>query len=348
MSEPGDLIAENPPKDNEHADWLEIIATVFLGVAAVMIAWSTYQAQLWGGVQAELSTGSALEIVDAADDLGQGDAIRSLDQLLFADFILRPDPDEADLLLSQMSDPGRVAAERWFITDEARPFDGEVYTYGIYGEGLAKREAAFVIFDHAGEANQNGDDYILAATIIALVLFLSGVSLVLKGHRTRVILVAGSGVILVGIIVYVATLPLASGARSSEEIRLEATDVALAEFDVLVEEAELGAGAEGFPSEGDIAFALYAEVIEVSASSGDLDTDFADSIAFFDEVDAVSATGPLDCDEGAVEGLGLDPGDYVFSAAYFESMEDADAFAATYDFPPESVVEVRTFCLEES
>ena len=382
MSAFGDPIAENTPEDKKHADWLEIIATVLLGIAAVLIAWSTYQSQLWGGVQAERSTSSALEIVDAADDLGRADAERSLDQLLFGDYILRPDPDEAELLLSQMSDPGRVASERWFRTDEARPFDGDVYTYGIYGDGLARRDAAFVLFDRAAEANQNGDDYVLAATIIALVLFLSGISLVLKGHRTRVILVASSGVVLAGVIVYVIGLPLASRAPSEEEIRLEATDVASANFAALAEQAELdeaeldqaaleesdGAtlddapavdeesaqeegtapdAADAFPTEGGTAFAVYVEVIEASASSGDLDADFAAALDFFDEAGVTAAVGSLDCDEGSVEGLGLEAGDYFGATAYFESMEDADAFAATYDFPPESIVEVRTFCLEE-
>lgn len=387
MSESGNSTAGQATRDKERPDWLEVAATALLGIAAVLIAWTTYQSQLWGGVQDTRNTQSALEIVDAADDLGRADAERSLDQLLFGDYILRPDLDEAELLLSQMSDEGRIASERWWVTEEARPFDGDAYVFGVYGEGLAKRQAAFSLFDSATEANQNGDDYVLAATIIALVLFLAGVSLVLKGRLTRTVLVAGSGVILAVVAVYVAGLPRASGAASEEGIKTAATEEANAEFAAIVAEAELadaellsdaeaeeldavepspddqpvgeepGVDAEAAPeqdpvpdasflTQGGTAFAVYLDVIEASESSGELDDDFGEAIADLDETGVAWAVGPLDCDDGSVEGLGLDAGDYIAAAAYFESMEDAESFAAAYGISADAIVEVRTICLD--
>lgn len=368
MSEPGVASVDHEPQaapDKESPDWLEITATVLLGIAAVLIAWSTYQAQLWGGVQDTRNTNSALAIVDAADDLGRADAVGMADQLLFGDYILRPDEDEANLLLGQMSEPGQIASERWFITDEVRPFDGDGYVYTIYGEGLAKREAAFVLFDEASNANSNGDAHVLAATITALVLFLAGVSLVLKGHLTRVLLVTGSGVILAGVIVYLISLPRAGSAASEDKILADAQAAASAEFAALVEQAEIedaealaraeagelddadpdgDASAEDFLTEGGTAFAVYIDLIEASASSGDLNVDFAETITFFDEAGVAVGVGPLDCDEGAAEGLGLDPGDYSAAAAYFASQEEANAFAIEYEIPADNIVEVLTFC----
>lgn len=203
-----DATVEEEP-DTTKTDWLEVSATVLLGLAAMLIAWSAYQAQLWGGVQDTKNTESVREIVDAADEFGRADALRSLDQLLFVDYLFELDPDDGELLLSQMSDEGRDATEAWFTNQEVRPFDEATYVDAIYGTGLEYYENSFALFDEAAEANSNGDDYTLGATIISLVLFLAGVSLVLKGKVTRLLLIGVSAVIVVIAGVFVVTLPLA-------------------------------------------------------------------------------------------------------------------------------------------
>ena len=155
------------------------------------------------------NTESVREIVDAADELGRADALKSLDQLLFVDYLFESDPDASELLLSQMSDDGRIAAEAWFTNQEIRPFDEAAYLDVVYRTGLEYYENSFVLFDEAAEANSNGDDYTLGATIISLVLFLSGVSLVLKGRVTRLVLILVSAVIVAVAGGFVASLPLA-------------------------------------------------------------------------------------------------------------------------------------------
>lgn len=203
---PDAIISDDPKKQ---VDWLEVSATVLLGLAAMLVAWSAYQAQLWGGVQDTMNTASVREIVDASDEFGRADSVRSLDQLLFVDYLFEADPDASELLLSQMSDQGRLAADAWFTNQETRPFDEATYLDVTYGQGMEYYENSFALFDEAVEANGNGDDYTLGATIVSLVLFLAGVSLVLKGRVTRLLLV----VVSIGIIalagVFVASLPQA-------------------------------------------------------------------------------------------------------------------------------------------
>ncbi len=209
MGGEGERVEGGARPSKEKADGLEIAATALLGIAAVLIAWSAYQGQLWGGVQDTNNTASVRDIVDASDELGRGDATRSLDQLLFVDFMREQDVDASDLLLSQMSEAGEIAAEEWFSNQEVRPFDEPYYLDAVYGPGLDLYEDSFVLFEEAAEANENGDDYTLGATIIALVLFLAGVSLVLNGRATRYALVISSGTILAVGAVFIATLPLA-------------------------------------------------------------------------------------------------------------------------------------------
>jgi hypothetical protein len=336
--------------DKEKPDPLEIAGTVLLGIAAVLIAWTTYQAGLWGGVQDTRNTASALSIVDAADDLGRADSTSSLDQLLFVDWIVRlddADPD-ADLLFSQMSPEGQDASLQWLDNDEVRPFDIPAYVYAIYGEGIAKRDAAFGLFDAAADANQNGDDYTLAATIVALVLFLSGVSLVLKGGTTRIILMVGSGAVLVGVTVYVLGLPRASGARSVEELEATLTEealAALAEEQAAAEQSLIDEAAifGMIPGDGDDVFAVYLDVVPASEASDDLEAEFSPILEQFEDYNVL--VGALSCDEGAAEWFGLVGDEQYAAAVYFETAEEATTFASSiYDEPGEAVVEVRVLC----
>ncbi len=161
---------------------------------------------------------------------------------------------------------------------------------------------------------------------------------------------------------------------STDEIKAEATAVSNAEFDALVAQARLEDEAleqsvseaadatepsvddepvpdatpttDFFPTQGGTAFAVYVDLIEVSESSGDPGVDFAETVAFFEDEGVDVFVGSLDCDEGAVEGLGLPVGDYFAAAAYFESIEDADAFAAAFEIPADEVIEIRTFCVD--
>ena len=188
-------------------DWFEVTAAAMLGLSAVLIAWSAYQAQLWGGVQDTKNTASVLELVDAADEFGRADAMRSLDQLLFVDLMRETDQDVIDVLLSQMSPAGVTAVDEWFGNSELSPFDDETYLDSVYGQGQTYYENSSLLFEEAADANRHGDDYTLAATILAVVLFLVGVSLVLKMPRVRMALLAGSALILAGTAAYVISLP---------------------------------------------------------------------------------------------------------------------------------------------
>lgn len=191
-------------------DWFEVVAAGLLGLCAVLIAWAAYQAQLWGGVQDTANTASVLELVDAADEFGRADAQRSLDQLIFVDLMRAAEEEAIDILLSQMSPAGLVAVDEWFANSEVSPFDDETYLDSVYGPGMELYEESSFLFAEAAEANKNGDDHTLVATILAVVLFLVGVSLVLKMPRARIALLGGSAVILAGASVYLVSLPSAT------------------------------------------------------------------------------------------------------------------------------------------
>jgi hypothetical protein len=87
------IIEQTKPKDSEH-DLLEVLATIILGVAAVITAWSVYQSSLWGGVQDTALTNSVNRTTESADLFQAADSTRSLDRTLFIELFTSGACDE--------------------------------------------------------------------------------------------------------------------------------------------------------------------------------------------------------------------------------------------------------------
>jgi hypothetical protein len=101
-----------------------------------------------------------------------------------------------------------VAFEQWLENDESNAF-GDDYDAALYAPGEAAVEEAAVYFAEAEEANATGDRYELATTILTIVLFFAGISLVVRWRSVRIVLLAAAGAFLLGGAVYLLNLPLA-------------------------------------------------------------------------------------------------------------------------------------------
>lgn len=206
------------PPDRAEApahDRVEVVAAVLLGLAAVAIAWATFQAALWGGQQDEAYTESVRAANEAVDLLQSADTTRSLDQSLYVEVLTSGVCDGADTracdeVLVALSDPGRGAVEEWLAGDRStNPFESPAYTDALYATGLEAKAESQRFFEDGGEANQNGDDYELAVTILTVVLFFAGIAVVLKDRTASWVLLGVAAVLLVGGGAYVVILPLA-------------------------------------------------------------------------------------------------------------------------------------------
>jgi len=203
--------AESPKK----SDVYEIIATVLLGVATIAIAWSANQSNLWSGSQDKLLAESVRVANDATDSLQNADSIRQLDQLLFIELLGEvPDADSefterADQIVGNMSEPGFNAVDAWSAGETDAPFSDEAYLDALFSEGAELEQESDDLYDQGVQANTNGDKYVLAATLMAPVLFFAGISMVLSNRRTRQALLAIATIALVGSIGYMLTLPVA-------------------------------------------------------------------------------------------------------------------------------------------
>jgi hypothetical protein len=198
-------------------DKVEFVAAFLLGLAAIAIAWSTFQYGLWGGQQDEAYTESVRQANEAVDLLQAADTIRTLDQILFVEALTsgvcgdgeQGDPVACDQILANLSDEGAAAVDEWLTGNVSNPFESSAYLDTFSGQGEEAKLVSQQFFEEAGEANENGDNYELASTILTAVLFFGGISVVLDDRRIAWSLLTGAGVLFIGASVYVASLPLA-------------------------------------------------------------------------------------------------------------------------------------------
>ncbi|WP_395161091.1 hypothetical protein [Ilumatobacter sp.] len=210
-----DELAELQSKKKQR---FEIVAAVLLGLATVAIAWGSYQANLWGGLQDKALTESARLSTDAASEYGEAGAIISLDQTLFVEVVLQlnqPGADEdaaldtVDFITTNMSAEGEAAVNEWFDNDLDFPFT-EAYYQSFYAAGDETIEASDAKFEEGAKNNTTGDKYVLVSTILASVLFFAGISTVLQTDRVKRVLLGGGALLWIAAAMYIATLPIAT------------------------------------------------------------------------------------------------------------------------------------------
>lgn len=202
--------------------WLEFLPSVLMALAVIFTAYSAYEATRWGGVQAtEFATASSLR-TQANSLTTVGVTQISYDAGVFGELALAfrnedlSDPamrEEAARFAEILTrDEFKPFFEEWLALDPANnpdapgtPFDLPSYSNANLDEAEQLTSEAEVSFEEAKEANQNGDDYILATIFFAAVLFFSGLRLSSAASRSFVLVLAATALIVA--IVRVSTLP---------------------------------------------------------------------------------------------------------------------------------------------
>lgn len=190
----------------------ELISTIILSVAAIMIAWTSFQAAKWGGVQAvAFSEAGAARVESTRADTRAGQLLQ-VDIALFVDWVaaIRGELDEglavvdsdgrfveidgtlSNFLYDRMRDEFRPALEAWLAEDPLdspdapkSPFEMEAYVLEASVQADALRVEAEDRAAEARQANQTGDTYVLTTVLFAAVLFFAGVASKLERQWTR-------------------------------------------------------------------------------------------------------------------------------------------------------------------
>lgn len=201
---------------------LETVASIMLAAAGVASAWATYQSSLWGGIQASsYATGSA-RVTEAARLELQAGQKAGMDTALYMAWLSAAAVDDRELMTfyERRFAPGfrKVFAEwRAQYPEDLR---GQVRQgpavplpraeHPESGEASRLREDASNLFSKADKANATGDRYVASTVILALILFLLGISTVARSERQRRLLVILAGGLGVAVLVFLLRLPVAS------------------------------------------------------------------------------------------------------------------------------------------
>lgn len=222
MSEDGD--EERPAEPRARSDGtvkrdrrVELLAAILLSAATVVTAWSAYQATRWSGEQAaSYTTASAKRtesvrastlvnrqiLIDVSTFLGWIDATVEGDLVLAADIQERM---RAEFL---------PAFDTWLVSGDpgggippGTPFTLPEYVLEAQEEADRLEAEASRAFEDGAEANQVSDNFVLAAVLLASVLFFAGLAGTFDSMRAQVMLLILGGVMFVAGTVIVLSLP---------------------------------------------------------------------------------------------------------------------------------------------
>jgi hypothetical protein len=200
---------------------VEITTALLLSVAGLVSAWASYQASLWGGVQAshyahasaKVTEASRLSIVDGqlvgTDTMlfmAWIEAAASNDMVRMTFFERRFSPEmRAKFDGWRAGHPGDV---RVLKMDPNAPnrFPRPEYAEGIQARALQR--AADAEFEEGEIANRTSDRYVAATVVLSTVLFLGGISPLINGLRIRMAMLALAAVLGIAASVFIFNLPI--------------------------------------------------------------------------------------------------------------------------------------------
>jgi hypothetical protein len=218
-SVPGEASEATGPSRAELINrWTEIVSAVLLGLVTIATAWSGYQSARWGGVQStKYSEASALRVESTRASTQAGQQTQ-IDVALFSNW-LNAYADENQPLEEFYRERFREefvpAFEAWLATQpaqnpEAPPSPFAMPEYQLAASQLSEEleQQASATFEEGKAANQQSDDYILNAVILASVLFLAGIAPRFDWLPVRIAVIVVA-VVFMGLGLYnIATYPI--------------------------------------------------------------------------------------------------------------------------------------------
>jgi hypothetical protein len=201
---------------------LDTIASIMLAAAGVASAWATYQSSLWGGVQASSYASASAKVTEAARLELRAGQKTGMDTALYMAWLSAAAKNDHELM---------TFYERRFAPEFKKVFDvwrsqypadlrGQVregpalsMLHAEHSESLEAnklRAEASALFGKAEKANATGDRYVASTVILALILFLLGISTVARSWGQRRLLVIIAGGLGLAALAFLFLLPVAA------------------------------------------------------------------------------------------------------------------------------------------
>ena len=213
MTAPGGTASE--PR---RRDWVEIVATIVLAVAAVATAWSSYQATRWNGEGTRDSSRVNALRIEAARAQGLAEGQTQVDISMFFQWINATVADNTELedfYTDRFRPEFRTAFDAWQATDpltnpEAPPTPFAMDQYQLQAQTDADQldtEAELMAAEVRLDVQRAGN-YVLGVVLFAIALFFAGMSTKLTGHGTRITMITIGSLIAIGAAAWIATFPI--------------------------------------------------------------------------------------------------------------------------------------------
>jgi hypothetical protein len=199
------------------ADYVEILSTVLLALAAVATAWSSYQASRWNGEQAKaFSRGNAARI-ESTRASALATAQTQVDVATFMQWVNAYALDQrrlADFYFRRFRDEFKPAVNAWIATRPVQnprapltPFSLPQYRPAASRDAERLEADAEAWSAKARSDVQRATNYVLAVVLFAASLFFAGMSAKLRTRGLRVALLCVGSAIFLGATVWLATQP---------------------------------------------------------------------------------------------------------------------------------------------
>jgi hypothetical protein len=209
----------SPGRPDRFERRLELGAVLLLALTTLATAWCGYQAARWSGEQSQHYARASATRVKAGQAATRAGQLRIDDLLYFNEWLdarRTGDRELADLYRRRFRAEFVPAFDAWLAQ---KPFTnpdaiaGPLYMPEYRSADLATSAkldaAADTLYREGTEAKSHDDRYILATVFFAAVLFFAGISLRLDWHPLRIAVLGMAGVLLVGGLGFVLTLPVA-------------------------------------------------------------------------------------------------------------------------------------------
>ena len=199
-------------------DWIEVVATVLLAVAAVATAWSSYQANRWNGEASKASGQVNAQRINAARAQGLAQGQTQVDIALFIQWVNASTTGQAqlaDFYTTRFRPEFKPTFDAWLATEPlttptAPPTPFAMDEYQLQARTDAAR------FDAQADATatvvrrsiQRSANYVLGVVLFAVALFFAGMSTKLHGAGARKVLLGVGCLIFVGTAAWLATFPV--------------------------------------------------------------------------------------------------------------------------------------------
>jgi hypothetical protein len=199
-------------------DWVEVVATVLLSIAAIATAWSSYQATRWNGEQAKASGRTNAIRIEAARAQALSEAQTEVDVATFIQWVnarARQQTGLATFYRNRFRKEFVPAFNAWvarkpFANPDAPPTPFAMPQYRLAAAaGAEKLDADAELSSAQVHRNiQRGSDYVLCVVLFAVSLFFAGISTRTTAPGSRKVLLGIGCLLFVGTVAWIATFPV--------------------------------------------------------------------------------------------------------------------------------------------